>query len=246
MHPKRIHLVSVDSTNRYLSDLLKAGTTSEFTMVTADFQENGRGQGDRDWNSQPGENLLKSVLLFPAFLSASGQFHLSRIASLAIVDLLKKLDLDPSIKWPNDILVNGKKIAGILIEHGITGEKLSHTIIGTGLNLNQVQFSGFPVPATSLALEGLPGQDPPEMAERLLMALRARYSQLKSGLTGLLEDAYLDHLYLMDQPGDFTSGGVQFTGIIRGVDNTGQLMVERDGKTEAYAFQQIRYEMPNG
>lgn len=244
MHPKRIHLDRVDSTNSYISGLLRSGRGQEELVVTADFQEAGRGQGDRGWISQPGENLLMSVLLFPAFLSASSQFHLSRIASLAVVDTLKGFDLDPYVKWPNDILVNGKKIAGILIENGITGKKLSHSIIGTGLNLNQEQFPLFPFPATSLVMEGWQRIRPREVSDRLLESLGARYSQLESGLTHMLEKEYLDHLYLMDRPGKFISGGVHFTGIIRGVDDSGQLVVEQNGKTEVFAFQHIQYVMP--
>ena len=122
-------------------------------MVSVDYQYAGKGQGDHQWHSRPGENLLMSLLLFPAFLSASDQFYLSRVASLALIDTLKTLKLAPLIKWPNDILVNRRKLAGILIENGITGNKLSHSIIGIGMNLNQTEFPDFPLKATSVALE---------------------------------------------------------------------------------------------
>ncbi len=94
-----------------------------------------------------------SLLLFPAFLSASRQFQLSRVTSLAICDTLQLENVNPVIKWPNDILTLRGKIAGILIEHGITGGNISHTIVGIGLNLNQSEFPAFPMNATSLFLE---------------------------------------------------------------------------------------------
>ena len=93
MYPKRIHLDTVGSTNRHLSEIIKSKTPTQEIVLIADYQENGMGQGDHHWHSSKGENLLMSVLLFPAFLSASSQFHLSRVASLALCDTLKGLDL---------------------------------------------------------------------------------------------------------------------------------------------------------
>jgi len=104
---------SVTSTNTLLFDLLKQQQAEEGTIVIADYQHGGRGLGDHSWISNRGENLLMSLLLFPAFLSASAQFHLSRVASLALCDTLETLGVDPVIKWPNDILTRKGKIAGI-------------------------------------------------------------------------------------------------------------------------------------
>ncbi|MEN8156683.1 MAG: biotin--[acetyl-CoA-carboxylase] ligase [Bacteroidota bacterium] len=249
MHVKRIHLERTGSTNRTLFKLLKSGSVREEVAVIAGYQQHGRGQGDHGWHSNPGENLLMSLLLFPAFLSASCQFHLSRVASLALCDTLKKLKLpgsfnpDPVIKWPNDILVGGRKIAGILIEHGITGSKLSHTIMGIGLNVNQERFPDFPVEATSLVLEGHARMDLTGVTDSLLESIQIRYSQLESGAFRALEQEYLEHLFLLDRPGEYISGGVKFTGIIRGVNEFGELLVERDGKTGSYGFQEIRFVM---
>ncbi len=245
MHIKIVHLESTGSTNRYLFELLKSGSAREEVVVIAGYQEYGKGQGDHGWHSNPGENLLMSMLLFPAFLSASCQFHLSRVASLALCDRLKGVGIDPMIKWPNDILAGGRKIAGILIENGITGSKLSHTIMGIGLNVNQDKFRDFPVPATSVVLEGQPRMDLTGVAERLLEAIGKRYDQLKNGAEALLEREYLDHLFRLDRPGEFISDGVKFTGFIRGVNEYGELLVEREGKISSYGFQQIRFVMPS-
>ena len=251
MHVKRIHLERTSSTNRTLSDLLKTGSVREEVVVITDYQEDGRGQGGHGWHSNPGENLLMSLLLFPAFLSASCQFHLSRLASLALCDMLKQLktpsslNLNPVIKWPNDILVGGKKIAGILIENGIMGSKLSHTIMGIGLNVNQDKFPDFPVAATSVVLEGQPRMDLTKVAEMLLEAIGQRYTRLQNGEEALLEREYLDHLFMLDRPGEFISGGVKFTGIIRGVNKFGELLVEREEKTRSYGFQEISYILEN-
>jgi BirA family biotin operon repressor/biotin-[acetyl-CoA-carboxylase] ligase len=90
---KRIKLDSTLSTNSYLLELLKQGNARKEIIVLADYQESGRGQGTHSWHSERGKNLLMSLLLFPAFLSASKQFHLSRMASQAICDILVLEDL---------------------------------------------------------------------------------------------------------------------------------------------------------
>ena len=104
---------SLTSTSTFLSDLLKHQDLEEGTVVVADYQDAGKGQGEHSWVSARGENLLMSMLLFPAFLSAKWQFHLSRVASLALCDALENLGIDSVIKWPNDILSGKGKIAGI-------------------------------------------------------------------------------------------------------------------------------------
>lgn len=241
MAVKKVSLVQVRSTNRYISDLLKENPGRDQLMVVADYQDSGRGQGGHQWHSAPGQNLLTSLLLFPAFLSASDQFHLSRVASLALIDTLKKLNLVPVIKWPNDILVNRRKIAGILIENGISGTKLTHTILGIGLNLNQTEFPHFPVEAGSVALESGVFCDRMEVRDQLLDSLMERYKQLEEGDISKLESDYLENLFMLDQPSEFVYQGKRFTGTIRGISDLGELLVEHNGLTRSYGFQEIQY-----
>jgi BirA family biotin operon repressor/biotin-[acetyl-CoA-carboxylase] ligase len=244
MLERKIYLNSVNSTNDYLASALKRGSFAEEGVVVAEYQEYGKGQGGHRWHSNRGENLLMSVLLFPAFLSASEQFQLTRVASLAISDLLSSMNLETRIKWPNDLIVNQRKIAGILIENGITGQKLSHVIIGIGLNLNQVDFPDFPLPATSLLLETGIRTVPAEVAEQLAEALESRYRQLERGGELILEGDYLGKMYLLDCRAVFLSDGIQFEGIIRGVNDDGELLVETMGKTRSFSFHQIQYMLP--
>ena len=239
MAVKRVVLEVVDSTNRYLSGLLKENPEIGELLVIADYQDSGKGLGDHIWHSMPGENLLVSLLLFPAFLSASDQFYLSRVSSLALIDTLQSLSLHPNIKWPNDIMVNERKVAGILIENGITGKKLSHTIIGIGLNLNQMEFPGFPQEASSVALERGESSNRKEVTDFLLESLMKRYRQLEDGDVSGLEREYLEHLFMLNLPAEYSSSGERFTGIIRGLSELGELLVERDGKIRPYGFQEI-------
>jgi len=179
----RIHWVKLDkvhSTNSYLADLIRNNEAEEGFAVVADYQDTGKGQGSSRWHSGRGENLLMSVALFPAFLSASRQFHISRIASLAICDFLEPLGLKVHIKWPNDILTGRGKISGILIENSIKGQKISHSVVGIGLNLNQKDFPDFPVRATSLVMEKGIITEPFHVAETVSGRLAYRYNMLKN------------------------------------------------------------------
>jgi len=240
---KWIKLDSIPSTNSHIFSMLRGGSVEEELVVLSDYQEAGRGQGGHSWHSQPGENLLMSMLLFPAFLSASEQFQISRLASVAICDILQSYGLDPVIKWPNDILVNGGKIAGILIEHGIRGTSISHSILGIGLNLNQSSFPSFQWKATSLVLENGKKADPHLVAKELTKCIMARYDLLKDGNCQNLEEEYLEHLYLRDQPYNFSSEGNEFEGIIRGVNPFGELLVDIQGEVKCFGHQEIQFQV---
>jgi BirA family biotin operon repressor/biotin-[acetyl-CoA-carboxylase] ligase len=239
MRDRWIKYDSLSSTNTYISDLLKQKDLEEGLVVIADYQDAGRGMGSHSWVSKRGENLLMSMLLFPAFLSAQWQFHLSRVVSLALCDVLESLGLKAVIKWPNDILCSLGKIAGILIEHGITAGKISHTIAGIGLNLNQTDFPSFELPASSLLLETGKAADVDEVGEFVEARLLSRYQDLKEGLTDKLEQDYLGCLYKAGVLAEFKSEAGLFEGIIRGVNEFGELMVEHKGAIRSFGHGSI-------
>lgn len=240
MGKRWIKLSNVSSTNSYVSTLLSQENLSEPIVVWADYQESGKGQGSHTWVSNRGENLLISLLMFPAFLSASSQFRLSMAASLAITDTLDSLGIAAEIKWPNDILSQKGKIAGVLIEHGISGKTISHSIIGVGLNLNQLSFPEFPVPASSVLLETEKHTNPGDLAERLVIKLEARYDALERGENQSIEQNYLEKLYLINRPARFLANGESFEGKIRGVDEFGELQVEKEGKIMTFSHGGIK------
>jgi len=243
MRNKWIKHDSLPSTNSFLSDFLRQEVLEEGTVVIADYQDAGRGLGEHSWQSNRGENLLMSLLLLPAFLSASRQFYLSRVASLAICDTLEDLGLAVAIKWPNDILTEKGKIAGILIEHGIAGKSISHTVIGLGLNLNQTVFPGFEVPATSLALEIVRQVDVTEIGELVESTLMSRYQELKDGAFESLEKRYMEKLFKAGVPSVFKVGEELMEGTIRGVNDFGELLVECKGDIRSYGHGSISMEL---
>jgi len=230
---------NLSSTNLLVSDLLKHQKPKEGLVVVADYQEAGKGQGAKSWHSRKGENLLMSLLLFPAFLSASNQFQISRVVSVSLCEVLDELGATPVIKWPNDILTSRGKIAGILIENGISGGKISHTIAGIGMNVNQSDFPEFPQPASSLFLETGRKTVPQELAEILVERIMIRYQKLKEGDEHALEKEYLGRLFRLGKPSLFETGGVIFEGIIRGVSEFGELLVEVEGELASYGHGEI-------
>jgi BirA family transcriptional regulator, biotin operon repressor / biotin---[acetyl-CoA-carboxylase] ligase len=144
-----LHLDSVDSTNNYAANLLKVTSPPDGTVITAQEQTQGRGQRGSEWQSAKGENLLFSMLLYSGNRKQHATFWLSKCVSVSLAEMLEEeLKVDVWIKWPNDILVGGKKIAGTLLEFNWSEHQWTSAIIGIGLNVNQ-RF--FPYPqATSL------------------------------------------------------------------------------------------------
>ena len=149
---KKVFLKEVDSTNDYLIRLDNKINLDEGFVLISDFQHNGRGRIGKSWYSDYGKNLLFSFILKPKSLDLKKQFFLSMIASLSIFEVLQKnLDIKINIKWPNDVLVDKKKIAGFLLDLSISSHKIKRCVIGCGININQKKFPELSN-ATSLAL----------------------------------------------------------------------------------------------
>ena len=130
------------------------------TVISADFQTDGRGQYGKLWHSEARANLLLSVLLRPAFLKPTDSFLLNIAASVSVCQLLEKylperMD-DIRIKWPNDVLVKNRKICGLLIQNSFYKDRIQHSVVGLGLNVNQTDFGpdSYNAAPTSMAIEG--------------------------------------------------------------------------------------------
>ncbi len=238
------------STNDWAVELLSKSKPPEGTVVRADSQSAGRGQFGSRWVGAPGKNLTLSVILRPTWLSVSAQFYLSMAVAVALRDLLE--DKVPStlhlplptlqIKWPNDIYLNTHKVAGILIQNTLSGQQLQASVVGIGLNVNQMEFdTSLPNP-TSMALAFGQYFDLDEAAERLFECLEQRYLQLKSGGELAIKAEYERHLLLANNPARFvrTADGVEFTGIIRGVTEGGRLRIETDAGEETFEVKELR------
>ncbi len=182
-----IRFEEIDSTNSEARRHLDHA--GEGTVWTASFQTNGRGQYSRIWESNKGLNLLATLLLRPVFLPANRQFLISKCTALAICDFLVTLDLSASIKWPNDIYIGPNKICGILIEHQLSGNNLTSSIIGFGINVNQTKFQGAPNP-TSIAIETGVLHDVDVLLPQVLQQIQKWYQTLCNGDSGKIDRSY--------------------------------------------------------
>lgn len=229
------------STNTLAAQLSQNTPVSEGTVVITRHQTAGRGQRGNTWHVEPGQNLTLSVLLSPGFLAIKNQFWLNVIASLAVRDTLMELlsDADISIKWPNDILVHGKKICGILIENQVTGPQIQTTIIGIGLNVNQDHFEL--ANATSMFLESKRQFDLQVVFETLLGKVEAQYVRLKQQRYSQQKSDYLQTLYRRGEVHPFEAEGQRFQGEIVGIDDEGRLAVKVGSTMKYFEVKQIRY-----
>jgi len=242
------HLPQVASTNAHAISLLSKSKPPEGTVISTFCQADGRGQFGSTWESEPGKNISLSILLYPEFLEVRHQFRLSQAISLAVRDLVAThLGAGVKIKWPNDIYVGDRKIAGILIQNSLQNNMIRSTVAGIGININQTVFLTNPPNPTSFSLHTSRSFDLEELIASLCTFSEQRYLQLKSGKIVLLQQDYLQHLYRLGTPGFFQKNtGDVFQGTVTGVDETGRLRVIVHGNEEVFDLKEIKFLMDDG
>ena len=233
---------TVSSTNDLAAELLASGEAGDGTIVQAGEQQKGRGQAGNRWEAEPVKNLTMSLILRPHYLSPDKQFLISKMVSLAIVDLLKEYTANISIKWPNDIYVGGDKIAGILIEHSISGNIIDSTIAGVGLNINQVDFS--PDIPNPVSLKMVTGFNHPvkQVLKQLCTHLNYWNTHLVDGDYSTIDNEYHSLLYRLDTLSTYICNGLRVNGTITGVDGCGRLLLrDEGGAIKRYGFREISF-----
>lgn len=223
-----ITLKEVDSTNTFLKEALtKSKPLLDGTVIMADKQFAGRGQSGNSWISEAGKNLTFSVLLNPVFLSVDRQFDLNMAISLALDDFLNKYKCGAAfIKWPNDSFIGSKKVAGILIENILHGNKIKHAIIGIGINVNQDNFPSDLSNVTSLKQALHQDYNLIQLLGEICSIIEARYLQLKAGKSDHLRNEYIDRLFLKDEWAMFSFDNQLQRAKIIDITALGQLVVE--------------------
>lgn len=240
-----IRLTRVSSTNSYAVDMISKSKPIEGTVISASYQYEGRGQIGRFWESEDKMNITCSTILQPSFLEAHDQFHLNIAVSLAVLDFVEHFlpDKDVKIKWPNDIYVGNKKIAGTLVQNSLKGKTINSAVIGTGININQTHFSqNIPNP-TSFAIESGDTHVLDKVFPWLFRFLTKRYLQLKAGHNVALRKEYLNSLYRKDIWATYKLANGEFIkGRIKEVDKFGHLMIEDDnGMILQFNFREIKF-----
>ena len=236
---KIIQIECVDSTNNYIANLMNVGKIDHGMVILAEDQKNGKGQRGSKWLSNPGENLIFSMFLDTATLSVNNQFVLTEFVSISVCNALKKVGVDSVIKWPNDIFVNKKKIAGILIENQIKGSNLNGTIVGVGLNINQVNFGE--LNATSIKIEKGVFFSVQEFVFIFLNEMNVIWQFVQENNFTLLEKEYLNNLWLLNQKSIYSDINGEFEGISKGIDEIGRLIIERDECLFYYDLKEVSF-----
>ena len=226
-----LKLNATDSTNSYLKDLLRSENPMDYTVVVAEKQLKGRGQMGTFWQSDGGKNLTFSVLKNFCAFNVQHQFVLNIAISLAVCDTLNELFVpNVKVKWPNDIMSGSIKICGILIENVLKGDKVAHSIIGIGLNVNQTDFLGL---EKASSLKSIMGQtfDLDELLHKILQRIRSYLQGIETKTVNQLLPAYEKLLFKKDKPSTFTNvDNEMFTGYIRRVSPSGKLVLELEDR----------------
>lgn len=237
------YLKKVDSTNAFMDEIPESERVG--AVVFAFEQSSGKGMGTNCWESRPGENLTFSMGVVMSFLKAADQFLLSQAVPLGLLDVLDKSLPSASlmVKWPNDLLFCEQKLCGILINNTIHDMDMGVSVIGIGLNVNQIQFQDWPTHPVSMKM--ILGEETAlePLMKRLVTAVDRRIQLLRSeeGIAKIQQD-YLNRLYRYHVWADYEVGGQKVRRFIAGIDTFGRLeTLDETGKPFVYDVKEIKF-----
>lgn len=238
-----IHLTNTDSTNNHALRLLSEGDLAEGTVISTDDQSDGRGQRGNSWLMKPFKNLALSIILKPSFISTGEQFMLSKVISLATAETIKQCLIDNNadimvkIKWPNDIIVNNKKIAGILIENTINGNNIKYSIAGIGINVN----AKIEIENTTSMIEVLNTEIDLQHLIKTLCSFIEKYYLLLRSSPEQISREYITQLYRLKEEHHFIINNIKTKGIIEGVAFDGKLLLKINDQLSAFDLKEIQF-----
>ena len=236
-----IKLSATSSTNDYLKQLNSQQVVSNFTVVSTSRQEKGKGQMGTYWESEEGKNLTFSILLKDLILDIRQLYTLNILVSIAIVDVLEKYKIPKlTVKWPNDIMSGQFKLGGILIENNFKSDGEVVSIVGIGLNVNQLSFENAP---QAISLKKITGMD--YQLDILLLEICISIQQYTATLhrqENIIWEKYHQHLYRKGIPTAFEKkNGTRFMGIIQKVSTKGLLEVLlEDDSVERFDVKELK------
>jgi BirA family biotin operon repressor/biotin-[acetyl-CoA-carboxylase] ligase len=236
-----IYCDEIESTN---SELLagKQQYKKTGTVLLAEKQLSGKGRKDRTWQSARGLNLTFSVLLMKDVVAEININHLNLAASLAVASAIENLhQLKTELKWPNDVLIDKKKVAGILTETSIKGTKVERVVIGFGINLNQLAFQGeFNFPPTSLKLELKSDIDRENMLSEILNNFEELLLDLESKPNVLLNE-WRNKCQMIGDKISITENDTVKSGIFYDIDDNGYLLLKQNDSIEKIHFGDVSF-----
>lgn len=240
------HLIETNSTNAWLMAKVRemramGKPVPDLFAVYADFQSAGRGAGTNTWHSTRGLNILTSIC-FDTGLAAADQFLFNLWFATSTRCHLAKYIPEVLIKWPNDMYVHDRKLAGDLTEHSVSGGRLDFTIAGIGIDVNEERFPKEIPHPTSLFLETGRHFEVEPLLDEYLSVLQERRPLLCTDHAAELRNEYLSHLYRLNESHPYLINGQQVECTIRDIDRFGRLVLEHhDGTRVAYGFKEVGY-----
>lgn len=240
-----IVLDKISSTNDYSKNLLTNFKPQlPFTAIMAKNQTHGRGQRGANWETTPNQNLTVSYIYLPTNLHIEEQFQLNLIASLAIYDVIKTyIPKGLCIKWPNDIMVNNKKLGGVLIENKLSHKQIRHSIIGIGINVYTTIFApAIEHTATSIQLENPTFELPIlDLAKQIQRRLDYYDLQLKNNNTAYLWQLYGERLFRKNLVSKFIIEDKEVEAMVVDVSRKGLLLVKLNGIIKEFDLKTIKF-----
>jgi len=237
-----IRLDEINSTNEYALNLISTNKQVEWTIVLANFQTMGKGQGSNIWKSEKNANILMSIILKPEFMKPSEQFILNMIICNAIANIMQKIsNLEIKIKWPNDIILNDKKIGGILIQNIISSSQIKHSVVGIGLNINQKTFSDEMSHASSLFIETGTPYPLEQILNQILEKIFINYNRLKTDRSKDIVKEFNLNLWKRNQKVEALNKHNENVELfIYGISEKGELIASTGNKISKYVYGEIK------
>jgi BirA family biotin operon repressor/biotin-[acetyl-CoA-carboxylase] ligase len=228
---KIIKLAEINSTNLYAKSNLP--DIEDKTVICASKQTNGRGRFDRAWVDLGEDNIFMSIVLKPSTKFEEVYANLTQYFSLVLCETLEEYELSPQIKWPNDVLINGKKIAGILSETVVQGAKFKGLVLGAGINLNASPKDLALITdkeATALNLEiSTDHVNKDEFLNRLLEKFFKNYEEFLQNGFGMIEKAYINRTNFLGKEICVQVFDQKKNGIAKALTSNGELVLENKG-----------------
>lgn len=243
MKGERIFLEECVNTMSAMEGELSERSLPEGSYLWTGFQSGGKGQDGRSWESEPNRNLLVTFVMYPIFLEPSWQFMLSKVISLAVYDAAMTAlpDAGLRIKWPNDLYAANRKLAGILMRNQVSGQKFRRSLLGVGLNINQLAFpDSLPNPVSMKNIDGRE-RSVENVLELLASVLGTYYDLLRVGEYEYLSQLYLQRLYRINEPAIYSIKGREVQATITGVDIYGRLELLEGERRHTCAMKEVVY-----
>src|SRR5574344_851733 len=231
---KSLYLNEVDSTNNYVKSQIS--NLEDRTVVYTSHQTNGRGRVNRQWINTGSENIYMTFCLKPSDEMQEVYSNITQYLSVSVCRILKKYGVNPKIKWPNDVLVNNKKITGILAETVFAGKSFKGIALGVDINLNTPQFEldRIDKPATSVFVETGKNIDKNEVLKCINDEFFNHYDEFLLKGFGFIKNDYMKYFDMVGKDINIDVFGTIHSGCITDINDKGALILEKDKKQSIF------------